>query len=298
MSQTSRSEASKGKKANHEHATHHSKTKAKTFEEREQESSQLDNLFLVLREDLIEGHKEELKRKRHKRKANKNKQQKHKKGRRGHSGIALKEKAPKSTSLIQLSRVDSSDLTVDEQADLSLKRMANTMVAFEKRGEVKDALSVDSKALESSVSDSLEPEKARKRLGGADRAHDTALKNALREVEAEESLEKAENGDGPEIGRPEKYKPDGYSDHVAKRLVEEVVQEKRLKKLEGGVPYGASSVSAGGSPGSAASETKKGSAIKKLLEETDTEESLKNSEYDVVNMKNTGEDGAEESSFV
>jgi hypothetical protein len=41
-----------------ENSTHlsHKKKKTKTFEEREQESSQLDNLFLTLREDLIEGH--------------------------------------------------------------------------------------------------------------------------------------------------------------------------------------------------------------------------------------------------
>lgn len=37
---------------------------AKSAEERERESGQLDNLFLTLREDLIEGHKEERRRKR------------------------------------------------------------------------------------------------------------------------------------------------------------------------------------------------------------------------------------------
>ena len=132
----------KSKKREGQHKSHHKNRKAKTFEEREQESSQLDNLFLTLREDLIEGHKEERQRKIHKKKASKNKQRKHKKGRRGHSFIEIEEKAPKSASLLQLSRVDSGDLTVDEQAELSLKRMANKMVAYEKRGEVKDDLPI------------------------------------------------------------------------------------------------------------------------------------------------------------
>lgn len=55
---------------------------------------------------------------------------------------------PKSASLLQLNQicieVDSADLSVDESAELSLKRMAKNMAAYEKQGEVKNELSCDS----------------------------------------------------------------------------------------------------------------------------------------------------------
>lgn len=62
----------------------------KSAEEQERESGQLDNLFLTLREDLIEGHKEERRRKRRaKLKAKKGKGSKHRKGKRRHSFIEI-----------------------------------------------------------------------------------------------------------------------------------------------------------------------------------------------------------------
>lgn len=196
--------------------------------------------------------------------------------------------------MLQLSQVDGGDLTVDEQAELVLKRTANKMVGDEKPSATKNDLSVDSKA--SDVGDSGDASKKElKGLAGADREHDTALKNALKETVVEESLQKAEgaaNGEGgPESGNPEKYKTDSYTNKAAKRLLEEVEQEKTLKKLDGGATTGDSSTSSGSNTNGAV-DSKKDSAIKKLLEESDTEESLKKAEKNV----GTSKDGAEEKS--
>lgn len=273
----------------------HKKKKTKTFEEREQESSQLDNLFLTLREDLIEGHKEELRRKKRKRSANKNKQRKHKEGKRSRAFIEIEETTPTSGSLLQLSQVDSSDLTVDEQAELALKRTANNMAGDERPSAAKNDLSVDSQASEAGGGGDVASKKELKGLAGADREQDTALKNALKETVVEESLQKAEgaaNGEGgPERGNPEKYKTDSYTNKAAKRLLEEAEQEKTLKKLEGGAATGGSSTSSGRHTG-AIVDSKKDSAIKKLLEESDTEESLKKAEKNV----DTSKEGTEEKS--
>lgn len=70
---------------------------------------------------------------------------------------------------------------------------------------------------------------------------------------------------------PEKLKPDGYSDHVAKRLVEEVESEKTLKKAEGGIPYSSTPTDEGEKASSADASPQKGSAIKKLLEDTEND---------------------------
>lgn len=147
--------------------------------------------------------------------------------------------------------------------------MAKNLVSTEKRGDVKADDSVDSKILQPSDYDALEPTRARKNLGGGDRAHDKVLKNALKDAEVEETLQKAENGDGPEVGLPEKLKPDGYSDHVAKRLVEEVENEKTLKKAEGGIPYSSTPPDEGDKASSGGSQ--KGYGIKKLLEDTEND---------------------------
>lgn len=84
--------------------------------EKDHESSQLDNLFLTVREELISHeHKKPHKKKHHHKKHNKEK------------------------SLLQLdsdmhmlsrgkSRDDSSDLTIDESADLELKEIAHTAI--------------------------------------------------------------------------------------------------------------------------------------------------------------------------
>jgi len=149
--------------------------------------------------------------------------------------------------------------------------MAKKMVNSEKSGDVKDAYSVDSKVMQASDFDALDPTVANKHLGGGDRAHDNVIKNALKETEVEESLKKAENPDGPDMGLPEKYRPDGYSDHVAKRLVEEIEQEKSMKKAEGGIPYSPSSASEEDKTNDASSISSKGSGIKKLLEDSEND---------------------------
>lgn len=89
----------------------------KSAEDRERESGQLDNLFLTLREDLIQGHKEERRRKRRlKSKAKKGKHKKHKHG--GHSFIEIEATAPSSATLLQLSQHESPDYSPEEGADL------------------------------------------------------------------------------------------------------------------------------------------------------------------------------------
>jgi len=97
-----------------------------------------------MREDLIESDTEERRRKQHhkKKKGKKSKQSKRKA--RSHAFIEIEATAPKSASLLQLNQVDSGDLSVDESAELSLKRMAKNMAAYEKQGEVKNELSCDS----------------------------------------------------------------------------------------------------------------------------------------------------------
>lgn len=97
-----------------------------------------------MREDLIESDTEERRRKQHhkKKKGKKSKQSKRKA--RSHAFIEIQATAPKSASLLQLNQVDSGDLSVDESAELSLKRMAKNMAAYEKQGEVKNELSCDS----------------------------------------------------------------------------------------------------------------------------------------------------------
>ena len=293
----SKSKPTSGKdKKDDDQSKSHKKKKTKTFEEREQESSQLDNLFLTLREDLIEGHKEERKRKSHKKKAGKNKQRKHRKGKRSRAFIEIEESAPVAANLLQLSRVDSSDMAVDEGAELALKRMANKMEDSGKYNEDKSDVSADSKATEGSDSGDSETEKEPKGLAGADRAHDTALRTALREADAEESLQKAEAG--PDSRSSEKYKTDSYTNKVSKRLVEEAVEERRLKKLEDRAFAGDSAASSSGKNGAATIDSKKDSAIKKLLEESDAEESLKKAEKNVDTSKDAAEDRSGDSSFV
>lgn len=191
--------------------------------------------------------------------------------------------------------MDAGDLTVDEQAELALKRTANQMVGDEKPSATKNDLSVDSKASDVGDSGDAASKKELKGLAGADREHDTALKNALKETVVEESLQKAEGAasgeGGPESGNPEKYKTDSYTNKAAKRLLEEAEQEKTMKKLEGGATAGDSPTSSGSNT-SATGDSKKDSAIKKLLEESDTEESLKKAEKNA----GTSKDGAEEKS--
>lgn len=184
---------------------------------------------------------------------------------------------------------------MDEQAELALKRTANKMVGDDKPIATKNDLNVYSKASEVGDTGDEPSKKELKGLAGADREHDTALKNALKEAVVEDSLQKAEgaaNGDGgPESGNPEKYKTDSYTNKAAKRLLEEADQEKALKKLEGGATSSDSSTSSG-SKTSATVDSKKDGAIKKLLEESDTEESLTKAEKNVGAPK----DGAEEKS--
>ena len=93
-------------------------------------------------------------------------------------------------------------MSPDEGADLSLKRMAAKITSDREKGKVRDELAVDLSSADDSEGDS-----GNKGLAGADRSHDTALKTALREAEAEDSLKKAEraaNGEGgPETGNSE-----------------------------------------------------------------------------------------------
>lgn len=238
----------------------------------------------------------------HKKKSGKNKQRKHKRGKKSRSFIEIEEKAPAAKSLLQLSRVDSGDTSEAEDAELSLKRMARKMAGDESSGGDKSELSVDSKATESSDSGASEIEKPPSRLGGGDRARDTALRTALREAEAEESLRKAEaaaRGDGgPGSGLPEPYKPDRYTDKVSKRLIEEAEEEKTLRKLERGATGGELSTSPGASAAAAPIDSKKDGAIKRLLEESDAEESLKKAEKNADISPDASEDRAADGSFV
>lgn len=297
----------KDKKEEDPHKSKNKKKKTKTFEEREQESSQLDNLFLTLREDLIEGHREERARKNHKKKDSKKKQRKHKRGKKSLTFIEIEEKAPKSASLLQLSRVDSSDMTPDEQAELSLKRMAKKMTADEKHGEVEKDLSIDSKiikrALEGSESGDSESTKARRRPTRASRGRATASRKTPKEEDDEDSLQQAEDAasgeDGPESGGPEKYKTDSYTNKATKKLVEEAESDKTLKKLEDGATSGDPSTSTGcKNNGAAATDSTKDQTIKKLLEESETEDSLKKAEKNVDTSKSASDDKADDGSFV
>lgn len=141
------------------------------------------------------------------------------------------------------------------------------------KGKVRDELAVDISAVDDSEGDS-----GNKGLAGADRTHDTALKTALREAEAEDSLKKAEgaeNGEnGQESGNPESDKTDSYTNKASKRLLEEVESEKDLNNAE----KGPSSSHSSGSHGAPANDHRKDHAVKKLLEESDAEDSLKRAE--------------------
>ena len=165
--------------------------------------------------------------------------------------------------------------------------MAARIASNREKGKVRDELAVDLSSADDSEGDS-----GNKGLAGADRSHDTALKTALREAEAEESLKKAEraaNGEGgPETGNPEPYKTDGYSDKASRRLIEEAESEKDLKYAEKG-PSRHSSGSGGAAP---ANDHRKDHAVKRLLEESDAEDSLKRAEKEGDSGEERAEDGA------
>lgn len=164
--------------------------------------------------------------------------------------------------------------------------MAAKVASDREKGKVRDELAVDLSSADDSEGDS-----GNKGLAGADRSHDTALKTALREAEAEESLKKAEraaNGEGgPETGNPEPYKTDSYTDKASRRLLEEAESAEDLKKAEKG-PSSHSSRS-GGAP---ANDHRKDHAVKRLLEESDAEDSLKRAEKEGDSGEERAEDGA------
>jgi hypothetical protein len=161
---------------------------------------------------------------------------------------------------------------------------------------------VVAKATESSESGASEVEKPPSRLGGGDRARDTALRTALREAEAEESLRKAEAAargfGGPGSGLPEPYKPDHYTNKVSKRLIEEAEEDKTLRKLEKGAAGDELSAKPTAAAGAAPIDSKKDGAIKRLLEESDAEESLRKAEKNADISSDAAEDRAADGSFV
>ena len=232
---------------------------------------------------MIQGHKEERKRKRRHRSSSKSgKHKKHRK-RHSHSFVEIEETAPKSSNLLQLSQVDSADLTPDEGADLELKQMAKKMSSDREKGEVKDELAVDLSGGESADCD-----RSHDGPSGDETAHDHALRTALRAEEAEASLKKAERGPRDQS---QQEAGDGYMNKASKRLMEEVDAAEDLKKIENGAESdGASSHgSRGAYPGN---DHRKDHAVKKLLEESEAEATLKGGEKECESDEGTAEDGA------
>ena len=76
----------------------------RSLEVKEKEMGQLDSLFITLREDLIESHKEERRRKRRAKKNRKSrsKTKKHKKRKHSRSFIEIEERGPSSASFVMV----------------------------------------------------------------------------------------------------------------------------------------------------------------------------------------------------